>query len=118
MKLLLLCFFFFFSSGSRHTSCSLVTGVQTCALPISRAFYRLDQPVPPPDPRLGDRDLMVGTDIIFRCPATNLATLLAANGWPVWRYQFDLATNGGISSHGSEIEIGRASGRANGGSAE
>src|SRR3546814_4239503 len=31
-----LCFFcfFFFSSRRRHTSCALVTGVQTCALPI------------------------------------------------------------------------------------
>src|SRR3546814_18813561 len=27
---------FFFSSRRRHTSCALVTGVQTCALPISR----------------------------------------------------------------------------------
>src|SRR3546814_9693555 len=26
--------FFFFSSGRRHTGCALVTGVQTCALPI------------------------------------------------------------------------------------
>src|SRR3546814_7862304 len=26
--------FFFFSSRSRHTRCALVTGVQTCALPI------------------------------------------------------------------------------------
>src|SRR3546814_4851696 len=26
---------FFFSSGRRHTGCALVTGVQTCALPIS-----------------------------------------------------------------------------------
>src|SRR3546814_5569634 len=30
MKLL----FFFFSSRRRHTRCALVTGVQTCALPI------------------------------------------------------------------------------------
>src|SRR3546814_4018642 len=30
-------FFFFFSSRRRHTRCALVTGVQTCALPISRA---------------------------------------------------------------------------------
>src|SRR3546814_8383699 len=29
--------FFFFSSRSRHTSCELVPGVQTCALPISLA---------------------------------------------------------------------------------
>src|SRR3546814_17416846 len=27
-------FFFFFSSRRRHTRCALVTGVQTCALPI------------------------------------------------------------------------------------
>src|SRR3546814_1364939 len=28
------CFFFFFSSRRRHTRCALVTGVQTCTLPI------------------------------------------------------------------------------------
>src|SRR3546814_14637226 len=32
-----LVFFFFFSSRRRHTRCALVTGVQTCALPISSA---------------------------------------------------------------------------------
>src|SRR3546814_2681820 len=33
-------FFFFFSSRRRHTRCALVTGVQTCALPIcGRAGY-------------------------------------------------------------------------------
>src|SRR3546814_19562056 len=29
---------FFFSSRRRHTRCALVTGVQTCALPISKSF--------------------------------------------------------------------------------
>src|SRR3546814_16160909 len=29
--------FFFFSSRRRHTRCALVTGVQTCALPIYQA---------------------------------------------------------------------------------
>src|SRR3546814_20504245 len=29
-------YIFFFSSRRRHTRCALVTGVQTCALPISR----------------------------------------------------------------------------------
>src|SRR3546814_8209882 len=29
--------FFFFSSRRRHTRCALVTGVQTCALPICPA---------------------------------------------------------------------------------
>src|SRR3546814_6256103 len=31
-------FFFFFSSRRRHTRCALVTGVQTCALPIFTAL--------------------------------------------------------------------------------
>src|SRR3546814_6369609 len=33
-------FTFFFSSRRRHTRCALVTGVQTCALPIS--FFTRD----------------------------------------------------------------------------
>src|SRR3546814_1232722 len=32
--------FFFFSSRRRHTRCALVTGVQTCALPISASVSR------------------------------------------------------------------------------
>src|SRR3546814_11054023 len=36
----LFCVCFFFSSRRRHTRCALVTGVQTCALPIS-ALMRL-----------------------------------------------------------------------------
>src|SRR3546814_2445044 len=31
--------FFFFSSRRRHTRCALVTGVQTCALPISGQLW-------------------------------------------------------------------------------
>src|SRR3546814_5345473 len=31
-------FFLFFSSRRRHTRCALVTGVQTCALPIYATF--------------------------------------------------------------------------------
>src|SRR3546814_6735249 len=34
MFLYMVRFFFFFSSRRRHTRCALVTGVQTCALPI------------------------------------------------------------------------------------
>src|SRR3546814_15888054 len=32
--------YFFFSSRRRHTRCALVTGVQTCALPISTLSHR------------------------------------------------------------------------------
>src|SRR3546814_2948850 len=41
---------FFFSSRRRHTRCALVTGVQTCALPIFAVtmLYGLDAyPMPP-----------------------------------------------------------------------
>src|SRR3546814_15036226 len=45
----MLCLFlFFFSSRRRHTRCALVTGVQTCALPIFGCMlgYVLDGDVP------------------------------------------------------------------------
>src|SRR3546814_1104992 len=32
---------FFFSSRRRHTRCALVTGVQTCALPISTSYHAM-----------------------------------------------------------------------------
>src|SRR3546814_4751527 len=37
-----MCVVFFFSSRRRHTRCALVTGVQTCALPIYYADGNLD----------------------------------------------------------------------------
>src|SRR3546814_1790973 len=40
-------FFFFFSSRRRHTRCALVTGVQTCALPISGEALLLHLPYVP-----------------------------------------------------------------------
>src|SRR3546814_1810553 len=50
--LLYLLYVFFFSSRRRHTRCALVTGVQTCALPIlvglnrdtANANRKLDRP--------------------------------------------------------------------------
>src|SRR3546814_2441259 len=41
----MLCVLFFFSSRRRHTSCALVTGVQTCALPICRGGKVADNAV-------------------------------------------------------------------------
>src|SRR3546814_2616150 len=47
----------FFSSRRRHTRCALVTGVQTCALPISRlvvpAVEILDTRIVRKDPETG-----------------------------------------------------------------
>src|SRR3546814_5035308 len=42
---------FFFSSRRRHTRCALVTGVQTCALPISPSGVSLRQ-LPPPKKKI------------------------------------------------------------------
>src|SRR3546814_5057555 len=38
----IICVCFFFSSRRRHTRCALVTGVQTCALPICHVPETLD----------------------------------------------------------------------------
>src|SRR3546814_2423037 len=62
VRVLCFCIFFFFSSRRRHTRCALVTGVQTCALPIflaapDIAARRLGLPVGQPTLRritLGD----------------------------------------------------------------
>src|SRR3546814_1833061 len=47
--------FFFFSSRRRHTRCALVTGVQTCALPI-----------------LAERRLSGHCRVLVRCPHPDL----------------------------------------------
>src|SRR3546814_7564588 len=41
MFISLVYFYFFFASRRRHTICALVTGVQTCALPILDPFLPL-----------------------------------------------------------------------------
>src|SRR3546814_12083380 len=51
-------FRFFFSSRRRHTRCALVTGVQTCALPICKGAAR----------RAGGRP-----DQLWRCAAARTA---------------------------------------------
>lgn len=69
-------------------------------------FYRREESAGA-DPRLGPVESRMETDFVFRCPATNLATLLAWRGWPVWRYEFDApaggARAGSLTTHGAEI---------------
>jgi para-nitrobenzyl esterase len=69
----------------------------------ARAYYKLDQPDPPEDPRMGSRNMQIATDITFRCPAVRLATIWAAKGAPVWHYEFDAAPGGGKTAHAVEI---------------
>jgi para-nitrobenzyl esterase len=71
--------------------------------PAARAYYRFDLPEPPPDPRLGTSDQQLGTDVTFRCPAIEMAQLLAAKGAAVWHYEFDAAPGGARSVHAGEI---------------
>src|SRR3546814_2572035 len=47
------CSVFFFASRRRHTRCALVTGVQTCALPISRKADAIRVPQRPAGTRQG-----------------------------------------------------------------
>jgi para-nitrobenzyl esterase len=71
--------------------------------PTARSFYRLDEVDPPADPRLGSRDQQIATDITFRCPANRLADLIARRGGQAWRYEFDLAPGGALTSHALEL---------------
>ena len=62
------------------------------------------------DPRLGHLEGRMETDVVFRCPAKNLAAQLASLGWPVWRYEFDVGPDdgtpsGGLTSHAYEISF-------------
>src|SRR3546814_2962466 len=81
-------FFFFFSSRRRHTRCALVTGVQTCALPIfptasasSRAIVVL--PVPGGPQRMIDDNCPAATmrpiapsgPVRCSCPTTSARLL-------------------------------------------
>src|SRR3546814_10378573 len=51
--------FFFFSSRRRHTRCALVTGVQTCALPIL---------ISPPIVRISSGQMSIRSAVIGRLP--------------------------------------------------
>src|SRR3546814_4709646 len=79
-------FFFFFSSRRRHTRCALVTGVQTCALPISEA---------PPPPRSPERTAWVTDDTprFIVC----------------WRFMDCAQAGGALAAAPVGAEIGRAS---------
>src|SRR3546814_15304547 len=58
------CFFFFFSSRRRHTRCALVTGVQTCALPILTEIARIE--------------VTPGSEAAFEAAVAEVAPLLEA----------------------------------------
>src|SRR3546814_3909747 len=67
--------FFFFSSRRRHTRCALVTGVQTCALPILSASLGVDVIY-----RSDTTGVVGGNDPRFAIPAYTLVDLRASLG--------------------------------------
>src|SRR3546814_4727925 len=91
--------FFFFSSRRRHTRCALVTGVQTCALPIS-------------GPISGSRKIHVPADghPDIRVPLREIALSPSANEPPVTVYD----TSGPFTDPDAAIDIHREIGRASG----
>src|SRR3546814_7350521 len=95
-----MCYFFFFSSRRRHTSCALVTGVQTCALPISPIIGR-------------ERELEVILALVRR-PDVRLLTLTGPGGVGKTRLALEVAAEvEGELADGclfiSLAQIGRAS---------
>src|SRR3546814_4119211 len=101
------CVFFFFSSRRRHTRCALVTGVQTCALPIWSSVERdlLDAAVD-----LGDHALVGwAADLAVAAAEGGLAHALGQVG--------EARKEGFFARHAGEPvleQIGRASCRERG----
>src|SRR3546814_3391747 len=96
--------FFFFSSRTRHTRCALVTGVQTCALPIFRGIEM------PGCGRHGHCEfaLPLGVERIQRELGVLTGVLMAAEQEsPLTRLRVNFRSL--ISHPGKELQIGRAS---------
>ena len=55
------------------------------------------------DPRRGNLELRMQSDAMFHCPANRMANLLSSHGWPVWRYEFDVAQDGGLTRHAYDV---------------
>src|SRR3546814_1074114 len=118
--------FFFFSSRRRHTRCALVTGVQTCALPIyiqSNPHFRLpgdDAPiimigagtgVAPYRAFLQEREVRgaAGKSWLFFGERNFRSDFLYQTEWQDWLKDGTLGRmDVAFSRDGSEKKIGRA----------
>src|SRR3546814_10646823 len=97
--------FFFFSSRRRHTRFALVTGVQTCALPIftsSRLHLHLPGVVGGSRTKVGDLDLVPGGPSRLAAHVKNVVVLKVA-------VDHLRTTQGPSISVAPLAEIGRAS---------
>src|SRR3546814_1769405 len=96
LRVLLVCSFFF-SSRRRHTRCALVTGVQTCALPISLLDLLVENEDVLKVLHAGAQDLEIIYNLTRKTP------------WPMFDTQVAAMALGL-----GEQEIGRASSRERG----
>src|SRR3546814_5473215 len=96
-------FFFFFSSRRRHTRCALVTGVQTCALPISLPL--------PPIPPAGLPSALLERRPDVRQAEAQLAAANAEIGFARAAQFPTLSLTGSFGQQSAELsnQIGRAS---------
>src|SRR3546814_18657998 len=91
--------FFFFSSRRRHTRCALVTGVQTCALPIlpsldaEETLFYIDPPYHPDTRSQGNRrrgkgfhvyshELEAADHVRLLDSVTSLSGMVVLSGYP------------------------------------
>src|SRR3546814_10459404 len=73
---------FFFSSRRRHTRCALVTGVQTCALPISLAWGNSTLlPGFTIENGLVTKGTWSGTEAVMRNDIVHRDSTIIAGGW-------------------------------------
>src|SRR3546814_10798859 len=89
---------FFFSSRRRHTRCALVTGVQTCALPIC------DEPLPAvamrdsDDLEVGDLVLAIGNPFgVGQTVTMGIVSALARTNVGITDYSFFIQTDASIN---------------------
>src|SRR3546814_7087748 len=99
--------FFFFSSRRRHTRCALVTGVQTCALPILSA-----EAVVADVARLFELDPVPGVEDEFVFPALATTARDRIFGGQVIAQAMIAAAR--TVEAGKTVQIGRASCRERG----
>src|SRR3546814_9912538 len=82
---------FFFSSRRRHTRCALVTGVQTCALPIYYVMFDLGRPS-----HVYDRAQLTGALVARRAKNGEIATALNGKDYALTDTMTVLADDHGV----------------------
>ncbi|HWK35153.1 carboxylesterase family protein [Sphingomonas sp.] len=101
--------------GGRPFRDGFIAGHYGAKADAARAAYRIGGGVDPaPAPRGGTIDERISTDATFVCPADRLARLWAGKGAPVYRYVFDDAPGGGMTSHARELSYVFGEDRAGG----